>query len=163
MTTVDDRPVAVTAKVFDALLYFVERRGELLDKRTLMKALWPDVIVEDNDLNQIISALRKVLGEMPGDHRFIVTVPGHGYRFVADVSTIAWPLPGMPQPNTACAPENPTTPSLSETMRGSIAVLPFVNLTGDSAEEYMSDGLAEEFISTPGRVRGVPPPALGHL
>jgi len=72
---------------------------------------------------------------MPGDHRLTVTVPGHGYRFVADVSTIAWPLPGMPQPSPACAPENPTAPSLSKAMRGSIAVLPFVNLTGDAAKE----------------------------
>jgi len=128
-----------------------------------MQALWPNVVVEDNNLNQIISALRKVLREMPGDHRFIVTVPGHGCRFVADVSTIAWPLPVMPQPNTACAPENPTTPSPSEAMRGSSAVVPFVNLTGDSAREYMSDGLAEELISTLGRVRGWPPPALGYL
>ncbi len=90
---------------------------------------------------------------MPADHRLTVTVPGHGYRFVADVSTIAWPLPGMPQSNPACAPENPTALSLSEAMRDSIAVRPFVNLTGDPAKEYMSDGLAEQLISTLGRMR----------
>src|SRR4249920_2877361 len=84
----EGRPIPVAPKVFDTLLYFVERRGELLDKTTLMKAIWPNIVVEENSLNQNISALRRVLGESPGEHRFIVTEPGRGYRFVADVRTV---------------------------------------------------------------------------
>src|SRR5262245_34326518 len=78
-------PVELPPRAFDALLYLVERPGELLSKKELMKALWPDVIVEENSLNQVISLVRKVLGEKPSEHRFIVTAPGRGYRFVAAV------------------------------------------------------------------------------
>ena len=59
----DGRPIPLSPKIFDTLLYFVERRGELLDKATLMKAIWPNIVVEENNLNQNISALRRVLGE----------------------------------------------------------------------------------------------------
>jgi pimeloyl-ACP methyl ester carboxylesterase/DNA-binding winged helix-turn-helix (wHTH) protein len=83
--------LAVTAKVFDTLLYLVEHRGQLIDKATLMKAIWPHVVVEENNLNQNISALRRVLGESATEHRFIVTVPGRGYRFVAEVRVMAAP------------------------------------------------------------------------
>jgi DNA-binding winged helix-turn-helix (wHTH) protein len=82
---VDGRALPLTSRAFDALLYFTQHRGQLLDKSTLMAAIWPNTIVEENNLNQQISLLRRVLGEAPGDHRFIVTIPGQGYRFVADV------------------------------------------------------------------------------
>jgi DNA-binding winged helix-turn-helix (wHTH) protein len=82
-------PIPLAPKVFDTLLYFVERQGELLDKRALLDAIWPHVIVEENNLNQSISTLRRVLGERPGEHRFIVTEPGRGYRFVAAVREVS--------------------------------------------------------------------------
>ena len=85
----------VTAKVFDTLLYLVEHRGELIDKATLMKAIWPHVVVEENNLNQNISALRRVLGERAGEHRYIVTEAGRGYRFVAEV-TVMGAVAGTP-------------------------------------------------------------------
>jgi TolB-like protein/DNA-binding winged helix-turn-helix (wHTH) protein len=85
-TRTDGRPIQVTGKVFDTLLFFVEHAGQLLDKQTLISALWPNVIVEESNLTQTIHTLRRLLGERPGEHRFIVTVPGRGYRFVADVT-----------------------------------------------------------------------------
>ena len=78
-------PIALTAKVFDTLLYLVEHRGETLDKDTLLRAIWPELVVEENNLTQNISTLRQVLGEARGENRFIATVPRKGYRFVADV------------------------------------------------------------------------------
>lgn len=81
----DGQPVRLKPKVFDTLLYLVQHPHELLDKRTLLKAVWPNVVVEENNLNQAISTLRRVLGERPEDHRFILTEPGRGYRFVATV------------------------------------------------------------------------------
>lgn len=87
LTRTDGQSVQVTGKVFDTLLYLVEHAGELLDKRTLMEALWPRAIVEESNLTQTIHTLRRILGERPGEHRYIVTVPGRGYRFVAEVST----------------------------------------------------------------------------
>jgi TolB-like protein/DNA-binding winged helix-turn-helix (wHTH) protein/Flp pilus assembly protein TadD len=83
----DGAAVPLTPKAFETLLYLVEHGGAVLDKEVLMEALWPDSIVEENNLSQNISTLRRVLGENPGAHCFIVTVPGRGYRFVADVTT----------------------------------------------------------------------------
>lgn len=84
-----DEIIPLTPKVFDTLVYFVENRGKVIEKDELMREIWADTIVEENNLNKNISVLRRVLGEKPGEHRFIVTVPGHGYKFVADVSEIA--------------------------------------------------------------------------
>ena len=78
-------PVPLTARVFETLLYMVEHHDTVLDKECLMEAVWSDSIVEENNLTQNISTLRRVFGETPGSHRFIVTVPGRGYRFVAGV------------------------------------------------------------------------------
>jgi DNA-binding winged helix-turn-helix (wHTH) protein/Tol biopolymer transport system component len=84
----DGEPIPLTPRLFDTLLYFVERSGQLLTKEQLMEALWPRVVVEEHNLNKTVSELRRVLGEKPGEHRFIVTKPGHGYRFVANVSLL---------------------------------------------------------------------------
>lgn len=72
-------------KAFDTLFYLAENSGRVVEKEELFREIWPDAIVEENNLTQNISALRKVFGERPGEHRFIVTVPGCGYKFVADV------------------------------------------------------------------------------
>ena len=81
----DGDPVSITSKVFDTLLLLVENQGKLLTKDELLKRLWPDKIVEEAGLTQNIAVLRKILGESPGDHQYIVTEPGRGYRFVSPV------------------------------------------------------------------------------
>src|SRR5215469_5253403 len=81
--------VAISAKAFDTLLYLVRHAGATVSKDELMAAVWPDTVVEENNLNKNISVLRQVLGEKPGEHRYIATVPGRGYRFVAPVVQIA--------------------------------------------------------------------------
>ena len=81
----DGQAVPVTSKAFDTLLVLVEHSGQVLQKDELMKALWPDTIVEENNLTQQISMLRKALGERAHEHRYVVTVPGRGYSFVAQV------------------------------------------------------------------------------
>jgi DNA-binding winged helix-turn-helix (wHTH) protein len=80
-------PIHVSPKALETLIYLVERRGELVEKDALMKAIWPRVVVEENNLDRNISTLRRALGERAGENRFIVTVPGRGYRFVAEVTT----------------------------------------------------------------------------
>lgn len=84
-----DEIIPLTPKVFDTLLYLVENNGKVIEKDELMREIWTDTIVEENNLNKNISVLRRVLGEKPGEHRFIVTVPGSSYKFVAQVRLIA--------------------------------------------------------------------------
>ena len=82
----DGTPIPLTPRVFDTLLYMVEHHDSVLDKERIMAAVWPDSIVEENNLAQAISKLRQVFGETPGSHSYIMTVPGRGYRFVAGVA-----------------------------------------------------------------------------
>jgi DNA-binding winged helix-turn-helix (wHTH) protein/Flp pilus assembly protein TadD len=81
-------PVQLPAKALDALLVLIQRRGEVVTKDELMKAVWPDAFVEEGNLSQSIHVLRRILGESVEDHRYIVTIPGRGYRFVAEVREI---------------------------------------------------------------------------
>ena len=83
----DGTTVSVTPRVFDTLRYLVENSGTLLEKERVMEAVWPDSVVEENNLSQNISTLRRVFGESPGSARYIVTVPGRGFRFVAQVTS----------------------------------------------------------------------------
>ena len=72
-------------KAFDILLYLVSNSHRVLEKDEIMEAVWPDTAVEENNLTQNISAIRKVLRERHGQNKFIATIPGKGYKFVANV------------------------------------------------------------------------------
>ncbi len=127
------QPVPLTPKVFDTLLLLVKRSGEVLDKEALLRAVWPDTMVEENNLNQNISTLRRVFGESRGENRYIATVPGRGYRFMAEVRTISQRISGPAQPVR-------------------IGVLPFENIGAGDDREYLADGLTEETIVSLGRI-----------
>src|SRR6185369_9880918 len=81
--------VPLTPKVFDILLTLVENSGQVVSKEDLMKRVWPSTFVEEGNLTQNISLLRKALGETPGGVQFIETVPRRGYRFVAETNLAA--------------------------------------------------------------------------
>ena len=85
----DGQPVPLAPKAFEMLLALVERHGKIFSKDDLIRRVWPDTTVEENNLTVIISHLRKVVGENPNEHRYIVTIPGKGYRFVAPVNEVA--------------------------------------------------------------------------
>jgi serine/threonine-protein kinase len=84
----DGAPVQLTSRAFDTLTALLENCGSTVSKADLMNTVWGETAVEENNLTQQISALRKVFGERAGDHRFIVTVPGRGYCFVAALREI---------------------------------------------------------------------------
>ena len=82
------QPISLPPKAFDTLLLLVQRRGALLEREELLKTVWPDTFVEENNLTHYISMLRKALGEGEAGDSFIETVPKLGYRFVAEVREI---------------------------------------------------------------------------
>lgn len=97
----DGSPIALTDKVFELLWLLVQNRGHALAKAELMQALWPDTVVEENNLTVNMSTLRKALGESAGQRRYIETLSRRGYRFVADVREPplgALPLGALPLP-----------------------------------------------------------------
>lgn len=81
----DGQAVPLTSKAFDTLVVLVRNRDRVMDKEELLKAIWPNSFVEEANLAQNVSALRKALGDQPGEHRYIATIPGRGYRFVGAV------------------------------------------------------------------------------
>ncbi len=129
------QPVTLAPKAFDVLQVLVEAAGRVVTKQQLLERVWPDVFVEEANLPQNISLVRKALGEGRQDHRLIVTLPGTGYRFAGAVAT--------------------RRPTEGRALGASVAVLPFVNETGDPSIEYLCDGLAEGVITTLSRVEGI--------
>ena len=85
----DGTALNLSPRLFSALLLFVERAGELVDKDTLILFLWPGLVVEDNNLSQVVSALRRELGDGAHESRYIQTVPRRGFRFVAAVTPLS--------------------------------------------------------------------------
>ncbi len=84
----DGEVINLTPKSFDLLCVLVERPGRLLTKEELLQAVWPDAFVEENNLADNISKLRKALGDGDNGQRFIETVPKRGYRFMAPVEVV---------------------------------------------------------------------------
>jgi TolB-like protein len=134
--------VQLPAKALDTLLVLIQRRAEVVTKEDLIKAVWPDAFVEEGNLSQSIHVLRRALGESVEEHRYIVTVPGRGYRFVADVREIP-EIKGDPASSLSAS----SLPS-----RVMLAVLPFEDISRQKDEEYFSDGLTEEMITQLGRM-----------
>jgi DNA-binding winged helix-turn-helix (wHTH) protein/Tol biopolymer transport system component len=85
----DGEPVPITGKALDTLLLLLHNRGRLVDKDELLAQLWPGMVVEEANLSQSIFTVRKILGDNPKDHRYIATVAGRGYQFVATVTELA--------------------------------------------------------------------------
>ena len=84
-----EESVQLPSKVFETLLVLVQHSEEVVSKDDLLKTVWPDSFVEESNLSQSIFLLRKALGETAQDHRYIVTIPGRGYRFADKVEEIS--------------------------------------------------------------------------
>src|SRR5918999_2492961 len=143
--------VALAPKVFETLLLLIERRGRVVTKEEMMKILWPDRYVEVSNLTQNIFMLRKMLGEESGKAQYIETIPKRGYRFIAPLKEIQEQVDltveteSGEEPETERQPERRTQPDETGI---SIAVLPMVNGTGDSALEYLTDGITDSIINS---------------
>jgi serine/threonine-protein kinase len=85
----DGEPVTLPSKAFDLLLVLIESSGRLVEKDELYQRIWADQIVEESNLTVQMSAIRKALGERRNNPRYIVTVAGHGYRFIGEVVRVS--------------------------------------------------------------------------
>ncbi len=135
--TRNGQQIHLNSKAFETLLVLVMHRGQVMEKADLLGAVWPDTIVEENNLTQHISKLRRALGEARGENRYIATVPGRGYCFTAVLRADN---------------RRESEGKLESLEHISIGVLPFVNLSGDAERAYLTDGLTEESIATLGQI-----------
>ena len=158
-------------KAFDLLLYLVINNNRVVEKDELMSAIWPDTVVEENNLTQNISSIRKVLGERHKENRFIATLPGRGYKFVADVRKLE--PQGVPDESsdalTTSSERTPRTaliagataisflaaiaafvlwptPEPTSQAISSIAVLPFKPIAMDKRDESLEMGMTDALI-----------------
>jgi adenylate cyclase len=138
--------VPLQLKAFETLCILVERAGRLLTKDDLLRQVWPDTMVEENNLNKNISMLRKALGECAAGQSYIETIPRVGYRFAAPVCQLGSPA-ALSAADNHVAPEAPA--------KKSVAVLYFENLSGDCEDEYFRDGITEDVITELEKIRGL--------
>lgn len=164
--------VPITSRAYDTLLHLVRNPGRVVAKRELMDAVWGETVVEENNLTQTISTLRQLLGERPDEHRFIVTVPGRGYRFIAPVTTDSAPQSQLPRPRRWTIPRlivgglaivvvigwflagrfeaKPPVATIK-----TIAVLPFKPLVKESGDPALELGMADTLIARLGSGGGI--------
>jgi TolB-like protein/Tfp pilus assembly protein PilF len=132
----DGKPVPVAPKAIDVLLALLAANGRVVDKEALMKKIWPDTFVEEANLAQNVSLLRKALSDPHEQQHYIETIPKRGYRFVGGAGD------SKPEQTRPVA-------------RNSVAVLPFVDMSPNRDQEYISDGLTEELIHELANVDGL--------
>ena len=185
----DGQPVALPPKDLETLVLLVEKAGHIVAKEELLEKVWPGVFIEENNLARRVFNLRQVLGEASDGSKYIETVSKRGYRFVGSVRELgdgagssgpAAPAINTPQAFLPVARKTWWRWAVAAILvmavavlalyflsgrnaspqRVMLAVLPFENLSGDSSEDYFSDGLTEEMIAQLGQVQ---PSKLGVI
>ncbi|MBA3832805.1 MAG: winged helix-turn-helix domain-containing protein [Chthoniobacterales bacterium] len=145
LTRKEGEAVPLRPRVFDTLLHLVEHSGKVLEKEELMAAIWPDQIVEENNLSQNISVLRRALGDNSAAPSYIMTVSGRGYRFLAEVR-------GDAGSEVALARGQPAPPD--SPMRA-MAVLPFKPVVPEQQNPVLEFGMADTLITKLGNNREI--------
>jgi len=140
--------VALEPQVFDLLVYLVENRDRVVSKDDLIASVWDGRIVSDSTLTSRINAARKAVGDSGEEQRVIRTIARKGIRFVSEVHLQR----DVAEPATADAREQ-STATQPQADRPAIAVLPFVNMSGDPEQEYFSDGISEDIITALSKLR----------
>lgn len=141
----DGKPVPLGSRALDILRVLAAAKGDVVTKDQLMERVWPGRVVEENNIQVHISALRKALDDGKDGQSHVVTVPGRGYRLIG----VQAPAPAsMADVNNAQKPGESDGPS--------IAVLPFTNMSGDPEQEHLADGMTEDIITALSKLRWLP-------
>ena len=134
--------IPLTPKATDILIVLVKQAGQLVEKDELLKEVWPDTFVEEANLSQNVFTLRRALGDDRAEPRYIETVARRGYRFLAAVRAVAQVAnPSLSGQSAGLASQSPV-----------VAVLPFLNNTGDPELEYLADGITSNVINNLSRI-----------
>ena len=148
------KPISIEPQVFDLLVYLLQNRERVVSKDDLIASVWGGRIVSDSTLTSRINAARKAVGDSGENQKLIRTVARKGFRFVGVVRTQpngADRVHGSrPPPNEI---DEPSRSALPLPDRPAIAVLPFVNMSGDPEQEYFSDGISEDIITALSKLR----------
>jgi DNA-binding winged helix-turn-helix (wHTH) protein/Tfp pilus assembly protein PilF len=140
------RLVPLPAKALSTLLVLVQNHGHVVEKDVLMKEVWPDEVVEEGNLAQHIFMLRRALGETTGSPEYIETVQRRGYRFLAIVRVID-DVSALGTLARLSQIKDRLINSQAKRLPYSLAVLPFINASGDQALEHLFDGMTESLIN----------------
>lgn len=149
----DGEPCSLEPQVLALLALLIEHRDRLLSKEEIFEKLWDGRVVTDATLLSRIKSARKALGDSGKTQRFIKTVYGKGFRFVADVRALNEPAVALPLENAKPGTWGDPLPESEQGLRPSIAVLPFQSLTDDTSHEILAEGLSHELIAEIARLR----------
>lgn len=156
----DNGIISLRPKSFEVLLYLVRNAGQLVSREDVLRAVWPGVTVTEESLTQCISEVRHVLGDSA--QNLIKTLPKRGYLFAASTAivesrpTIPLEEPTSTEGNPAPAQKSIPVPASRPVLEGpSVAVLPFVNMSGNAGQDYLSDGITEDVIGGLSRFSGL--------
>ena len=147
----ENMPVSLEPQVFDLVVHLMENRDRVVSKEELIDKIWKGRHVAESTLTSRINAARKAVGDSGSAQTLIRTVARKGFRFVADVQT---GKEGVTPAEPAAAPrEEASQPVVPLGDRPGIAVLPFINMSGDQAQDYFSDGISEDIITALSKLR----------
>jgi TolB-like protein/cytochrome c-type biogenesis protein CcmH/NrfG len=140
-------PIAVEPQVFDLLIYLVQNRDRVVSKDDLIASIWGGRIVSDSTLTSRINAARKALGDSGGKQKLIRTIARKGLRFIGEVRMRPMGLESSGDIHESSRSALPLPD------RPAIAVLPFVNMSGEPEQDYFSDGISEDIITALSKLR----------
>jgi TolB-like protein len=145
--------VSAGPKVFDLLVHLVRNRERVVSKDDLLQAVWDGRIVSESTLTSHINAVRKAIGDSGEEQRLIRTLARKGFRFIGAVEEIRSSDDARSPQIGFAKPDATSAQPLALPDKPSIAVLPFLNLSGDPEQEYFADGVVEDIISALSHIR----------